>query len=68
MNKEEIRKILAAITPGTIAEAQKVVRFIVGRIEQEDDPIEGDSAKGAFIAAYLIEYGKLKARKEEVKE
>ena len=66
MNKEILRECLKGISAVSLREAKEVVGFFDDVIEKEKDgPALSEGAKGAFIAAMLIEYGKQKAKQEE---
>ena len=65
LSEETFRAILRNTTEETIREANKAVVFFGNQLDDEDDNKLSAEAKGVFMAALLIEYGKLTANKKE---
>ena len=65
LTDETFRSMLRNITPETLREANKAVMFFGNQLDGEEDNKLSAEAKGVFMAALLLEYGKLTANKKE---
>ena len=65
LTDETFRAILRNITPESLQETNKAVMFFGNQLDGEEDNTLSAEAKGVFMAALLIEYGKLTANKKE---
>ena len=64
MDKNKFKGILRSITPEVLQEANKVVVFFGNQLDDEEANKLSAEAKGVFLAALLIGYGKQQAREE----
>lgn len=65
INAETFRAILRNMTQENIQEANRAALFFLERVNSVTDKKEAPAISGVFMAALLIEYGKLKAGKKE---
>ena len=65
LTDETFRAMLRNITPESLQETNKAVVFFGNQLDGEEDNKLSAEAKGVFMAALLIEYGKLTDNKKE---
>ena len=65
LSEETFRAMLRNIKPETIQAANKAVVFFGDQLNSKKIKKISEEAKGVFLAALLIEYGKLTANKKE---
>ncbi|SDC76378.1 hypothetical protein SAMN04487864_1232 [Succiniclasticum ruminis] len=66
ISAETFRAILRNITQETIQDANQAALFFLEQINGVTDKKEAPAINGVFMAALLIEYGKLTANKKEL--
>ena len=64
LSEETFRAMLRNITAETIHEANMAVLFFGNQLDREENKKLSEEAKGVFIVALLVEYGRQKALKE----